>query len=133
MPRYMLDTDTSSYIMMRSNDSLLRQLKEILVSDVCISVITKAQLLFGVEIWPRRQPDEAVLGAFLAYVAVVDLPDHASPRTGRWGLQQLLASDVLFSARTQIRLGHLSRSDGAFRAGMPLPRSEPHTTPALLH
>ena len=64
MPRYMLDTDTSSYIMKRSNDSVLRRLKKTLVSDVCISVITKAELLFGVEMSPRRPQDQAALGAF---------------------------------------------------------------------
>ena len=78
MPRYMLDTDTSSYIMKRSNDSVLRRLKKTLVSDVCISVITKAELLFGVEMSPRRPPDEAALVAFLAYVGVLDFPDQAA-------------------------------------------------------
>ena len=78
MPRYMLDTDISSYIMKRSNDSVLRRLKKTLVSDVCISVITKYELLFGVEMSPRRQQDEAALSAFLAYVEVLDFPDQAS-------------------------------------------------------
>jgi tRNA(fMet)-specific endonuclease VapC len=48
------------------------------VSDVCISVITKAELLFGVEMSPRRAHDEAALGAFLAYVEVLDFPDQAA-------------------------------------------------------
>jgi len=38
MPRYMLDTDTCSYIMKRSNDAVLKRLQEVRVSDVCISV-----------------------------------------------------------------------------------------------
>jgi tRNA(fMet)-specific endonuclease VapC len=78
MPRYMLDTDTTSYIMKRSNDSVLRRLKKTLVSDVWISVITKAELLFGVEMSPRRSQDEAALDAFLAYVGVLDFPDQAA-------------------------------------------------------
>ncbi len=48
------------------------------VSDVCVSVITKSELLFGVEVSPRRQQDEAALGAFLSYVEVLDFPDEAS-------------------------------------------------------
>jgi tRNA(fMet)-specific endonuclease VapC len=80
MPRYMLDTDTSSYIMKRSNDSVLRRLRKTLVCDVCISVITKAELLFGVETSPRRPHDEAALGAFLAYVEVLDFPRSSSSR-----------------------------------------------------
>jgi len=43
MPRYMLDTDTCSYIMKRSNDAVLKRLSAVPVSDVCISVITKSE------------------------------------------------------------------------------------------
>jgi len=78
MPRYMLDTDTCSYIMKRSSDVLLKRLRKVPVSDVCISVITKSELLFGVEVSPRRQQDEAALSAFLGYVEVLDFPDKAS-------------------------------------------------------
>jgi len=78
MPRYMLDTDTCSYIMKRSNDKVLKRLQRIPVSDICISVISKAELLFGVELSPRRQQDELALNAFLAYVETLDFPDAAS-------------------------------------------------------
>jgi len=78
MLRYMLDTDTCSYVMKRSNQVVLKRLQEVPVSDVCISVITKSELLFGVEISPRRQQDEAALNAFLAYVDVLDFPDEAA-------------------------------------------------------
>jgi tRNA(fMet)-specific endonuclease VapC len=55
MPRYMLDTDTCSYIMKRSNDAVLKRLRKVPVNDVCISVITKSELLYGVELSPKRQ------------------------------------------------------------------------------
>ncbi len=78
MPRYMLDTDTCSYIMKRSNSGVLKRLSTLPVSDVCISVITKSELLFGVEVSPRRRQDEAALDAFLKYIEVLDFPDQAS-------------------------------------------------------
>jgi tRNA(fMet)-specific endonuclease VapC len=78
MPRYMLDTDTCSYIMKRSNDAVLKRLQQVPVGDVCISVITKSQLLFGVELSPRRQQNEVALNAFLRYVEVLDFLDEAS-------------------------------------------------------
>jgi len=74
----MLDTDTCSYVMKRSNARLLKRLQKEAVSDVCISVITKAELLYGVEISGRRQQDEAALGAFLTYVEVLNFPDEGS-------------------------------------------------------
>ena len=78
MPRYMLDADTCSYIMKRSNDEVLKRLSALPVSDVCISVITKSELLFGVEVSPRRPQDEAALTAFLSHVEVLDFPDQAA-------------------------------------------------------
>jgi tRNA(fMet)-specific endonuclease VapC len=78
MPRYMLDTDTCSYIMKRSNDAVLKRLQQVPVGDVCISVITKSELLFGVELSLRRQQNEVALSAFLRYVEVLDFPDAAS-------------------------------------------------------
>jgi tRNA(fMet)-specific endonuclease VapC len=77
MLRYMLDTDICSYVMKRSHDAVLRRLQKVPVSDVCVSVVTKSELLYGVEVSPRRQQDEAALNAFLNYVEVLDFPDHA--------------------------------------------------------
>jgi tRNA(fMet)-specific endonuclease VapC len=48
----MLDTDISSYIMKRSHDAVLRRLQKVPVGEVCISVITKSELLYGVEVSP---------------------------------------------------------------------------------
>ena len=78
MPRYMLHGDTCSYIMKRSNDAVLKRLQKVPVSDVCISAITKSELLFGVEVSRQRRQDEAALTAFLGYVEVLDFPDVAS-------------------------------------------------------
>ena len=78
MPRYMLDTDTCSYIMKRSSDVLLKRIQRVPLDDVCVSVITKSELLYGVEVSPRRQQDEAALNAFLNYVEVLDFPDQAA-------------------------------------------------------
>lgn len=78
MARYMLDTGTCSYTMKRSNDAALKRLQQVRVSDVCISVITKSELLFGVELSPRRDQDQIALDAFLGYVEVLDFPDEAA-------------------------------------------------------
>jgi tRNA(fMet)-specific endonuclease VapC len=78
MARYMLDTDTCSYIMKRSHPSVLKRLQEVPVSAVCISVVTKSELLFGIEISPRREQDELALNAFLKHIEVLDFPDEAA-------------------------------------------------------
>lgn len=78
MHRYMLDTDTCSYIMKRSNAVVLERLESVPVSDVCMSIITKAELLYGVEVSPRRSQDAAALAAFLPYVQALDFSDDAA-------------------------------------------------------
>jgi len=83
MPPYMLDADTCSYVMKRSSDVLLKRLKKTPVSDGCISVITKSELLYGVEVSPRRQQDDKALTAFLRYVEVLDFRDEAAPHYAR--------------------------------------------------
>jgi tRNA(fMet)-specific endonuclease VapC len=78
MPLYMLDTDISSYIMKRSNDAVLARLQDVSVTDVCISVITKSELLYGVEVSLRKQKDQQALDAYLRYVEVLEYPDEAA-------------------------------------------------------
>lgn len=78
MAIYMLDTDISSYVMKRSHDAVLKRLEKVPVSDVCISVITKSELLYGIELSPRRTQDQAALDAYLRYVEVLEYPDEAA-------------------------------------------------------
>jgi Predicted nucleic acid-binding protein, contains PIN domain len=78
MARYMLDTDTCSYIMKRSSEAVLKRLRKVPVTDVCMSVITKSELLLGVELSPRQPQDAAALDAFLPHVEVLDFRDEAA-------------------------------------------------------
>jgi tRNA(fMet)-specific endonuclease VapC len=78
MPVYMFDTDISSYIMKRSHDNVLRRLQKVPVGDVCISGITKSELMFGVQVSPRQQQDQAALDAYLRHVLVLDYPEEAA-------------------------------------------------------
>src|SRR3990170_2113195 len=78
MGRYMLDTDTCSYIMKRSNQTVMKRLRTVPVADVCISVITKSELLYGVEVSPRRTQDVTALQAFLPHVEVLEFPEDAA-------------------------------------------------------
>lgn len=78
MPRYMLDTDVCSHIMRRSSDVLLKRLQSVPMDAICISVVTKAELLFGANISPRREQDHAAVAAFLRHVDVLGFPDEAA-------------------------------------------------------
>jgi len=67
----MLDTDISSYIMNRSHASVLDKLRHTPISDVCISVISQAELQYGVEVSPHRQQEQAAVDAYLRHVEVL--------------------------------------------------------------
>jgi tRNA(fMet)-specific endonuclease VapC len=53
------------------------------VSDVCISAITKSELVYGVEVSPRRPKDQVALDEFLRHVQVLDFPSDAAFDYGR--------------------------------------------------
>ena len=78
MAEYLLDTDISSYIMKRSHEAVLRRLQTVAIGAVAISVITKSELLYGVEVSPRRQQDSLALSEYLRHVEVLDFPDEAA-------------------------------------------------------
>lgn len=110
MSRYMLDTDICSYVMKRSDDRVLRRLQKLPVDDVCISVITKAELLFGVAISARPEQDGNALKAFLQYVEALDFPDAASAHYAkiRADLQKrgaMIGANDLFIAAHALSLG----------------------------
>jgi tRNA(fMet)-specific endonuclease VapC len=67
-----------SHIMKRSHPLVLKRLQSVPIADVCMSVISKAELLYGVEVSPRRPQDAAALAALLPYVEVIALDDNAA-------------------------------------------------------
>ena len=113
MALYMLDTDISSYIMKRADEAVLRRLQAVAVTDVCISAISKAELLYGIEVSPRRQKDQAALDEFLRYVGVLDFPAEAALDYA------LIRADIEASRETDWR--KRSADCGA----CPLPRANP--------
>ena len=107
MPRFMLDTGTCSYVIKRSHPPVLRRLQAVPIDEVCVSVITKAELLYGVHVSPRQQQDSVAVEAFLRHLAVLDFPDAAAEHYAdiRAGLKlrgQLIgANDLMIAAHAR--------------------------------
>ena len=78
MPRFMLDTDICSYIVKGTDAAIVKRLATVVTDDICISVVVKAELLFGVAIWPNRPRNDAAVITFLSTIAVFDFPDSAA-------------------------------------------------------
>lgn len=64
MKLYMLDTDTSSYIIKSRPDSVRRRLAQVKPEQICISIITYAELLYGVERSSSQQVNHQVVMDF---------------------------------------------------------------------
>jgi tRNA(fMet)-specific endonuclease VapC len=73
--RFLLDTDICSYIMRGSHPSLQRRMRSAAIGEQAISVVTKAELLFGVSVSPRPEKEDAAVAAFLLHVDVLPLED----------------------------------------------------------
>jgi tRNA(fMet)-specific endonuclease VapC len=74
----MLDTDICSYVMKRSSRLLLERLAAVAVANVCMSVVTKVELLYGVRVSPHPARDAGALRALLTYVEVLEFPQEAA-------------------------------------------------------
>lgn len=108
MPRYMLDTDISSYIMGRKNQAVMRRFENTPVTEMCISVITRAELAFGMQIHPNKHQASLALEDYLKYIEVLDLPSEAAIDYGEIRAD-LKVKGVLIGANDLLIAAHARR------------------------
>lgn len=78
---YMLDTDMCIYIINEKKAVLKNKLNQH-VGDVCISSITLAELMFGVENSRRREANLAEVLNFVGHLSVLPFDDNAAMEYG---------------------------------------------------
>lgn len=78
MARFMFDTDTCSCLMRGASPELDERVARVPLDDVCISVVTLAELRYGVAVSPRPEQDGRALDALLTHVQAFDLPEAAA-------------------------------------------------------
>jgi tRNA(fMet)-specific endonuclease VapC len=99
----MLDTDICSYVMKRSSPKLIDRLKRVPNTEICVSVVTKAELLHGVRVSPEPDRDAQAVDAFLTYVEALELGevaavDYAEIRANLRQKGQMIGANDLFIA-----------------------------------
>ena len=77
--RYLLDTDTCSYIMRSKPLSVLEKLQSVPMNDVLVSVVTVAELRYGVEKLASPRLTQRVVDDFLAYLNVLPWCEAITP------------------------------------------------------
>ena len=77
--RYMLDTDTSSFIIRGGNETL-REMVERHADSLCVSVVTEAELRFGA----RKRGSARISSSVECFLALVDIMPWGSRAAARY-------------------------------------------------
>jgi tRNA(fMet)-specific endonuclease VapC len=76
--RYMLDTNTASYIIKGTHDAIKRHLENVPMASICVSSITQAELLRGVAKKPEAKHLPVIVNEFLLRVEILPWDSHAA-------------------------------------------------------
>lgn len=69
--KYMLDTNICIYIIKQKPESVLRKFQTVKMGDICISSITLAELMYGVEKSQHSKKNRAALEDFVLALEIV--------------------------------------------------------------
>lgn len=69
---YMLDTDTCAFILRRSSQALLTRIQAVPLERQVMSMVTLAELLYGVQLSSRKKDNKAAVDALTRHLAVID-------------------------------------------------------------
>ena len=69
---YMLETDTCAFILRRSSQALLDRIQTVALEQQVMSMVTLAELLYGVQISSRKKENRAAVDALTRHLTVVD-------------------------------------------------------------
>ena len=76
--RYMLDTNTASYIIKGTNDTVKAHLENVPMASICVSSITQAELLRGVAKKAEAKHLPVIVNEFLLRVEILPWDSHAA-------------------------------------------------------
>ena len=69
---YMLETDTCAFILRRSSQALLDRIQTVALEQQVMSMVTLAELLYGVQISSRKKENRAAVDSLARHLTVVD-------------------------------------------------------------
>ena len=104
---YVLDTDICAFILRRSSEQLLERIQSVPLERQSMSVITLAELLYGVQISTKKKTNRAAVDALVRHVEVLDwsraaAEHYAEIRADLKKRGQLIgANDLLIAAQAR--------------------------------
>lgn len=79
----MLDTDTASFSTNGRYPSVLKHLERLEGTEYCISVMTRAEMMYGLQRVPNHHPSQERVRLFLNTVAILDWTQDAADTHAR--------------------------------------------------
>lgn len=80
--KYMLDTNICIYIIKKQPDHVLKKFKTFKMGDICISSVTLAELVHGVEKSQHHQKNKTALEEFVLPLEIMPFDDLAAYQYG---------------------------------------------------
>lgn len=81
--KYMLDTNICIFVIKHKPENVIRKFIEHEPEDLCISSITYAELMHGVEKSQAREKNCLAIALFLSPISIVDFDNQAAEEYGR--------------------------------------------------
>ncbi|WP_028581313.1 type II toxin-antitoxin system tRNA(fMet)-specific endonuclease VapC [Desulfogranum japonicum] len=83
MIRYMLDTDICSYIIRERPLQVLEHFRQVEMEQLCISVVTYAELVYGVEHSSSKKVNRAVIDDFVRHLTIIPWTKESAEHYGK--------------------------------------------------
>lgn len=74
----MLDTDTCAFILRKTSPLLLERIQAVPLPQQCMSVVTLAELLYGVQVSSKKKANRDAVDLLVRHVSVLELPLEAA-------------------------------------------------------
>jgi tRNA(fMet)-specific endonuclease VapC len=74
----MLDTDTCAFVLRRASEALLQRIQSVPLRQQVMSVVTYADLLYGVQQSSRKKTNQAAVEALVRHLTVIDWAQDAA-------------------------------------------------------
>ena len=81
--KYMLDTNICIYIIKKKPEKVLKKFESFNIGDICISSVTLAELMYGIEKSQHQQKNKAALEEFILPLEIMTFDDKAAIHYGR--------------------------------------------------
>jgi tRNA(fMet)-specific endonuclease VapC len=75
---YMLGTDICAFVLRRTSEALLERIQAVPVTQQAMSVVTYAELLYGIQVSSKKKSNQAAVDALARHLAVLDWPQAAA-------------------------------------------------------